>query len=299
MQVKLLHTTGNGVFEETTWDKPEPKDTEIEVKAVMTGVCRSDVAMMQGSFGPLPLRMQGHEGLGVVTRVGSSVNTVKAGDYVATRGEPAYADYYNTRQGEFVVVPELDPRYIIEPVACGINCVLQPLEEIKRRSGRQRRCLILGSGFLAWIVYHSLSELDVEFDEVVVVGNHNKPRWGDRLRDAHTGRFDVVIDLSTNTDVLDRDCVNNEALIVFGVQKQLTTDYGNLLWRACTLIFPSPRSQVFAQAMQLGVKWIQQGSLDVSGFWTRGYHRHTEWQQAFKDAAHRQPGYTRGYIKWD
>ena len=38
----------------------------IEVKALMTGVCRSDIDMMNGNFGPLPLEMQGHEGLGEV-----------------------------------------------------------------------------------------------------------------------------------------------------------------------------------------------------------------------------------------
>ena len=37
----------------------------------------------------------------------------------------AYADYYNAKEGEFVVVPEAHQRYIIEPVACGINLIEQ------------------------------------------------------------------------------------------------------------------------------------------------------------------------------
>ena len=36
----------------------------------MTGVCRSDIEMMIGNFGPF-LYMQGHEGLGQVVEVGS------------------------------------------------------------------------------------------------------------------------------------------------------------------------------------------------------------------------------------
>ena len=61
MRVRLLSTQGDGRFVEHGWDKPEPLDNEIEVRAVMTGVCRSDIAMMNGEFGPLPLEMQGHE----------------------------------------------------------------------------------------------------------------------------------------------------------------------------------------------------------------------------------------------
>lgn len=117
MIVKCLQTTGQGYFEEVDYDKPEPTSDQIEVKAVMTGVCRSDIDMMNGNFGPLPLHMQGHEGLGIVTKVGADVMNVKVGDFVATRGEPAYADYYNCRDKEFVVVEELHPKYILEPVA--------------------------------------------------------------------------------------------------------------------------------------------------------------------------------------
>ena len=95
MLVKLLHTDGKGKFLERTWTKPAMKSDEIEVKAIMTGICRSDIDMMNGDFGPLPLHMQGHEGLGQVTKVGADVmGKVQVGDYVATRGEPAYADYY-------------------------------------------------------------------------------------------------------------------------------------------------------------------------------------------------------------
>jgi len=135
MKVKLLYTDGKGSFEEIEWSKPAHKSDEIEVKALMTGVCRSDIEMMVGNFGPLPKEMQGHEGLGEVTQVGELIKNVKVGDIVATRGEPAYADYYNCRHNEFVVVPSADPKYILEPVACGINVVMQPLDAIKTRVG--------------------------------------------------------------------------------------------------------------------------------------------------------------------
>jgi len=296
MKVRLLHTTGQGQFEETIWDKPDIGNDEIEVKNIMTGVCRSDVDMMNGNFGPLPLSMQGHEGLGQVTKVGMFVEGVKVGDIVATRGEPAYADYYNVKKKEYVIVPEADPKYILEPVACGINLISQPLELLQAK--RNPRILILGSGFLAWVAYSAINGLRIPHSEIVVVGNNNKEIWGDKLSQTYSGTFDVVIDLGNSTDVFDKPIVNNEAIIVFGAQKTVTTDFSNLLWKACTIVFPSPRTDKFHWAMVLAESWIRHKMLDTTPFWTRGYDRDTEWQQAFEDGQNRPINYSRGYIKW-
>jgi len=192
---RCLQTTGQGYFEEVEYNKPEPGQYEIEVKAVMTGVCRSDIDMMMGNFGPLPLHMQGHEGLGIVTKVGTGVAKVQVGDIVATRGEPAYADYYNTKIEEFVVVPEANPKYILEPVACGINLINQAKEEIEKRQGINSKMLILGSGFLAWVAFHTM-RLNGFIYQVDVLGSNNLELWGDRLLMATTESYDVVVDVS-------------------------------------------------------------------------------------------------------
>jgi len=219
MKVKLLYTDGKGSFEEIEWSKPAHKSDEIEVKALMTGVCRSDIEMMVGNFGPLPKEMQGHEGLGEVTQVGELIKNVKVGDIVATRGEPAYADYYNCRHNEFVVVPSADPKYILEPVACGIKCSkCNRWMLLKLESVLIKRCLILGSGFLAWIAYNSLERFGLTFETVDVVGSYNKHLWGDTLKQSYSGAYDVVIDLSSRTNILDDVAFNNEALLILGVQ---------------------------------------------------------------------------------
>ena len=296
MNVKLLHTDGQGTFVETDWVKPDITADEIEVKAVMTGVCRSDIAMMMGEFGPLPIHMSGHEGLGQVTKIGDNITDTKVGDFVATRGEPAYADYYNVRFGEFVKVPEAHPRYILEPVACGINCVNQAYDEINKRS--EGRCLIIGSGFLAWVVYNYLQHefTDMEID---VVGRSNRDLFGNVLTYKTEGTYDIVIDLGSGTEVFDQLILNNEALVIFGVEKTVTTNFQNLLWKACTMIFPSPRNSKFIMSMMEARHMIENGTLDIDKFWTKCYNRNTEWQQAFADGKDRPNGYSRGYIKWD
>jgi D-arabinose 1-dehydrogenase-like Zn-dependent alcohol dehydrogenase len=298
LRTRLLATDGKGKFVETLWDKTNPTSNEIAVKTIMTGVCRSDIDMMQGNFGPLPLHMQGHEGLGRVCEVGADVLNVKVGDIVATRGEPAYADYYNVRNGEFVVVPEAEPKYILEPVACGINLINQAKDQIEKRQGANSRMLILGSGFLAWVAFHTM-RLNGYFYQIDVVGASNKDLWGDILQTNTDANYDVVIDLSSKTDVFDKDILRENALVIFGSQKTVTTDFSNLLWKACTMVFPSPRNLEFINCMHFAKHWIENGYLNVDMFWTRSYNRNTEWQQAFEDGVNRPQGYSRGYIKWD
>jgi D-arabinose 1-dehydrogenase-like Zn-dependent alcohol dehydrogenase len=303
----MLSTKGQGAFEEIQWDKPNITADEIEVQAVFTGVCRSDVDMMQGEFPLLPTHMHGHEGLGRITNVGSNITDVNVGDYVATRGEPAYADYYNVKRNEYVKVPAADPKYILEPVACGINVVLQANDMLKSYPNSANLC-ILGSGFLAWIAYRTLRIQGYAFD-ITVVGRSNMQRWksvdDSRLKilpalDGTT--YDIVIDLkSDSTAVFDRDIVKNNATLILAAEKHpaVTTTFGNLLWKACTIIMPSPRTLRFIDCMTLARDWIETDQLDIGDLWTTGYNRDTEWERAFSDAADRPANYSRGYIAWN
>ena len=131
-----------------------------------------------------------------------------------------------------------------------------------------------------------------------VVGSNNQEIWGDILTPDHHGTFDVIIDLSSKTDVFDQDILNNESLIIFGSQKVITTDFSNILWKACTMVFPSPRTDKFYHAMDLARDMISSGMLNVDEFWSNGYYRETEWIDAFNDGLARPYGYSRGYIFW-
>ena len=297
-KVKILHTKGNGTFEESDFDVPDIKPDQIRVKSIYTGVCRSDIDMMNGDFGPLPLNMQGHEGLGEVLELGADVKDIEVGDYVATRGEPAYADQYIADKGTYVSVPEADPKYIIEPVACGLNVVMQEEEQFEKRNSKESRIAIIGSGFLSWVVYQYLTTN--YFFQIDVIGNHNKERWGKNLKDNFEGTYDIVIDLNTRDEVFTRDIIKPQGLLVIGAEKtsKITTSFSKLLWNAVTVIFPSPRQQNFQRCMKMAVNMIEKEALHVDKFWSKGYDRATEWQDAFKEGNQRMPGYSRGYIEW-
>jgi hypothetical protein len=291
---RILQTTGNGSFTETEFHVDPLTEDEICVRSVMTGVCRSDIDMMVGDFGPLPLHMQGHEGLGQVIGIGANIKDVNFGDFVATRGEPAYADIYNVRSKEYVLVPEAHPRYILEPVACGINVVEQAAGEINKRNGK---ILIIGSGFLAWVAYHRLI---LRKQDVDVLGSSNTELWGDKLLIGTSESYDIVIDLSGKYALGIDINLNNNALIIDGVGKAVSREEAQAqLWKACTTVRPSPRTDGFFQCMKEAVFMIENGYLEVDSFWTQCYNRNTEWQQAFADGMDRPSGYSRGYIKWD
>jgi len=60
----------------------EPRDNEILVKMVATGICHTDLSVVAGYL-PTPLpAVLGHEGAGIVEKVGSSISKVKPGDPV-------------------------------------------------------------------------------------------------------------------------------------------------------------------------------------------------------------------------
>lgn len=67
-------------LEDVTLD--DPQENEILVKLEATGVCHSDLHYMKGDI-PLPVPfVPGHEGAGIVEKVGPCVTTVKPGDHV-------------------------------------------------------------------------------------------------------------------------------------------------------------------------------------------------------------------------
>ena len=296
--VRLLSTQGKGTFYETNYTLEPLGELDIRVRAVMTGVCRSDIDMMKGLFPLLPESMHGHEGLGQVVELGSQVKHCKIDDYVATRGEPAYADYYNCKPMTWVKVPEADPKYIIEPVACAVN-----IEEFCRgelgdqREKERKRMLIIGSGFLAKVFYQTIRTYLFDID---VWGNADRDFWGDRLVSEPNGAYDIIVDLKDTDQVLNVE-LNDSPLIILCSQKKIPmcTDLSNWLWKSATIKMPSPRADTFYQSMHRAVGMVQQGDLILDNVWTHSYNRDTNWRNAFMEALRRPDNYGRGYISWD
>ena len=92
---------GPFVLEDAELD--EPRADELLVRLVATGVCHTDLTARDHGVVPLPAVL-GHEGAGIVERVGAGVTKVRPGDHVVLsfpscgrcrlclRGQPAYCD---------------------------------------------------------------------------------------------------------------------------------------------------------------------------------------------------------------
>ena len=87
--MKALVTSENDKYsvEEVTLDPP--KAGELTIKMSATGVCRSDLSVINGTI-PLPKPMVlGHEGAGIVDGLGEGVTDFAVGDHVVLSFNPA------------------------------------------------------------------------------------------------------------------------------------------------------------------------------------------------------------------
>ncbi len=96
---------GPFIFEEVELDDPRPD--EVLVRMVACGICHTDIAARDGLIGTEFPAVLGHEGAGVVEKVGANVGRVRAGERVVLsfsscgqcsncrRGRPARCDSFD------------------------------------------------------------------------------------------------------------------------------------------------------------------------------------------------------------
>lgn len=78
-------------------------DDQVLVRLHAAGLCHTDREAMSGSFvSPLPIVL-GHEGAGVVERVGASVSTVRPGDHVVLNIYPSCGHCFYCRRAQPVL----------------------------------------------------------------------------------------------------------------------------------------------------------------------------------------------------
>lgn len=71
-----------GPFVDTVVELDEPRDDEIVVRIVATGLCHTDLTMREMLPAEMFPRILGHEGAGIVEAIGPNVTGVEVGDHV-------------------------------------------------------------------------------------------------------------------------------------------------------------------------------------------------------------------------
>ncbi len=105
----------------------DPKYDEVQVEVKACGVCAWDSYLYQGISAPSPIPyVIGHEGVGIVSKIGAGVTSVKVGDKVfcASGGNAMMAQYTNLSQDSVARIPDDTEdwaAWVAEPTVCVVN----------------------------------------------------------------------------------------------------------------------------------------------------------------------------------
>lgn len=103
MKALVYYGPGKKSWEEKP--KPELKETtDAVVKILKTTICGTDLHIMKGDMPEVASgRILGHEGVGIIEEVGSSVSNFKKGDHV---------------NGHYLVPVQIPGRRVLYPTPC-------------------------------------------------------------------------------------------------------------------------------------------------------------------------------------
>ncbi|MGB1883992.1 MAG: Zn-dependent alcohol dehydrogenase [Gammaproteobacteria bacterium] len=98
MKAVVAHEVDN--FSVVNVDLDPPKTGEVLVKMQATGICHSDLSIINGTIRWKLPSVLGHEGAGIIEQVGEGVTQVKPGDHVVLSFVPNCGHCYNCERAE-------------------------------------------------------------------------------------------------------------------------------------------------------------------------------------------------------
>ncbi len=144
------------VVEEVELD--DPKDKEVLVKLVATAVCHSDLHCIKGDLATQPPVVLGHEGAGIVEKVGKNVTDVQPGDRVVVTVAP----YCGKCPACMMGVPtscETDPH-----TAALMGTMADGTKRLKRKNGDELSHFMAQASFAEYAVVEESATVKVRND---------------------------------------------------------------------------------------------------------------------------------------
>ncbi|MEE9490679.1 MAG: Zn-dependent alcohol dehydrogenase [Dehalococcoidia bacterium] len=144
------------VIEEVELD--DPKGKEVLVKLVATGVCHSDLHCIKGDLATQPPVVLGHEGAGIVEKVGKDVTEVQPGDRVLVTVAPHCGKCPACMMG----VPtscETDPQ-----TAALMGTMADGTKRLRRKNGDELSHFMAQSSFAEYAVVEESATVKVRED---------------------------------------------------------------------------------------------------------------------------------------
>ena len=324
MQVKSLWYTGPKALELRTIDISEPGPYELLVRIEACGVCTWDLFIYSGGFQPFkPFPFYfGHEGVGVVERVGPLVTRFAVGDRIALRESRHIGKNATGHMAEYAIQNEADvialphdgkpaEQWMIEPVACCVNGI--DLARIKPGD----RVALVGSGFMGGILLQllalspasSIAVFDPRAEAIAYARTLAESAPID-VYDLSThpdtpalaGTFDIVFETAAAEPALrlaDSLVTNGGTLAIFSWHHhEVAFDFGSWHVRGITVLNTSPAAAPdFSDCFVRSVPLIEAGRIDLAPLVTH-VGGPEEAEGIYRDGLSKENGYVKGIIRW-
>ena len=278
MQSSTIKYENDGTITLFDREVTDPGVGEIQLTGGACGICSWDIATAKLGDQMSPMAPPGHEGVGIVSKVGPGVTTFQEGDRVAGGG---FATVRNLPVERAYKIPEsdlADQFWVVEPVSCAVtgldHCRIQPGTKVA----------VIGCGFMGQLLIQGLLHspvgelvgIDINQDRLDLAGeqgvaelyNVSQIDPADLTPELKAREFDVVVDTSGSQPGLDlaTDIVRRGGLInLFGWIKGQRASFDPTKWHlgGFTIVNSSPSSRLrdpFLAAIQL----IHNGVYDLS-----------------------------------
>lgn len=269
MESRTLRYHDDGSIELYVQEVGDPGPGQVQVAGGACGICSWDVVTAKLGSKMQPMAPAGHEGVGIVAKVGPGVQGIREGDRVAGGG---FATVRNLPQERVYPIPSsdlADAFWIVEPVSCAVT----GLDHCNLKAGET--VAVIGCGFMGQLLLQGLrhtpaaeliaidiadSRLELARQQgVQETINPNEHDRGDLVAALKKREIDVVVDASGSQPGLDlaTDIVKRGGRInLFGWIKGQEARFDPTKWHlgGYTVVNSSPGSKVrdtFSPAIRL------------------------------------------------
>ena len=299
---------------------PEPSPGQVQVRMHGSGVCGSNVPVWEGRpwFDyPLPPGAPGHEGWGVVQRLGEGVEHIEVGQSVSLLSQRAFAEVDVAEADQVVPIPAVlqGAPFPGEAIACGVNV----MRRAAVRTGQ--RVAVVGVGFLGAVLVRlavqagadvtAITRRRFALDIAASLGARNQvvldDTWAtiNEAKSVNGGHeFDVVIEvtgLQSPLDIATQLTATRGRLIIAGYHQDGSRQIDMQLWnwRGIDVINAHERDPgVYVEGMREAAQLVQSGTLPLNALITHVFPIRAA-AEAFRCAVERPEGFLKAAVVTD
>lgn len=314
MKAKSVYFLAPGRAEVREVDVPEPNPDQIQVKCIANGICMAETSYFTGAEpGKFPC-LVGHEGIGVVTKIGKNVRNFKEGDFVVCGNWTSIQNLNADRAHKFTRTLGDPAFYITEPV----SCIVTSLYEYDITPGD--RVLLLGAGFMGLLNVQGLSHYPLAELVVTDIKAHNlklamefgatdviqagTPEGDARLEELKARPFDLVVEAAGVESTIQAAGPLTRPggrLAIFSwhhAPRSINVGIWHIRGLKVPNVGPSIGIDHKTDSMARAVSLLERGTFDLRKLVT---HRHpvAQAQEAMELSAKRPEGYVKGVLIFD